>query len=137
MKTTSKSCRSIFRSQKGQNLIEFALVLPILLLVVFGIAEFGRAWMTRNIMTGAAREAARIAAVPPPGGSVAAAEARGNSILSTAGIATTVTVTDLGVSFGTVTATVNYAFPVAIAGFFGSGVATFPLSSSTSMRREY
>ena len=52
------------KDEKGQNLVEFALVVPLLLLLVIGIAEFGRAWMTKNILTGAAREAARIAAVP-------------------------------------------------------------------------
>ena len=52
----------------GQGLVEFALVVPLLLFLVLGMAEFGRLWMTKNILTGAAREAVRIAAVPPPGG---------------------------------------------------------------------
>jgi Flp pilus assembly protein TadG len=30
------------RSEKGQNQVEFALVVPLLLLLVVGIAEFGR-----------------------------------------------------------------------------------------------
>ena len=60
--------RNIPKNEKGQSLVEFALVVPLLLLLVVGIFEFGRAWMTRNVMTGAAREAARIAAVEAPGG---------------------------------------------------------------------
>ena len=136
MKATSNLCRSIFRDQKGQNLVEFALVLPLLLLLVIGIAEFGRAWMTQNILTGAAREAARLAAVAPPGGSVALAEARGNSILATAGIAATVKVNDPGVSYGTVTARVDFVFPVLIVGFI-PGLNNITLSSETSMRREF
>jgi hypothetical protein len=37
-----------------------------------------------------------------------------------------------------VTVTINYNFPVAIAGFIpGLNNATFPLSSTTTMRREY
>jgi len=39
------------RNERGQGLVEFALVVPMLLILVFGIAEFGRAWMTRNVLT--------------------------------------------------------------------------------------
>ena len=126
------------RSERGQNLVEFALVIPVLLLLVFGIAEFGRAWMTQNIMTGAAREAARIAVVQASGGgwNGTAANARGNQILASAGIAATVSVPDPGTQYGDVTATVNYNFPVAVAGFF-PGLDNIPLTSTTTMRREY
>ena len=51
---------------RGAAALEFALVLPVLLLIVFGITEFGRAWMTKNIMTQAAREGARYGAVLNP-----------------------------------------------------------------------
>lgn len=51
---------------RGVAVLEFALVVPVLLLLVFGITEFGRAWMTKNIMTQAAREGARYAAVLSP-----------------------------------------------------------------------
>ena len=48
------------RNRKGQSIVEFALVVPMLIMLVFGIAEFGRAWMMKNILTGAAREAVRV-----------------------------------------------------------------------------
>ncbi|MGB2697385.1 MAG: TadE/TadG family type IV pilus assembly protein [Candidatus Zixiibacteriota bacterium] len=54
---------TFIKERKGQSLIEFALVLPILLLVLFGITEFGRAIMTVNMLHTAAREGARYAAV--------------------------------------------------------------------------
>jgi Flp pilus assembly protein TadG len=136
----TKRIRKTRKGEKGQNLVEFALVVPLLLLIVVGIAEFGRAWMTRNILTGAAREAVRIAAVPAPGGgwNGAAAITRGNQILDNAGIATTVSVVDATSPYGDVTASVDYNFPVAIAGFIpGLSSATIPLSSRTTMRREY
>jgi Flp pilus assembly protein TadG len=41
-----------------------AVVLPIMLLVVLGIIEFGRAMMVSNLLTSAAREGAREAALP-------------------------------------------------------------------------
>ena len=45
--------------ESGQALVEFALVLPLLLLVTMGIVDFGRAWNVRQVVTDAAREAAR------------------------------------------------------------------------------
>jgi Flp pilus assembly protein TadG len=127
------------KQSQGQSLVEFALVLPLLLLLVVGVAEFGRAWMTRNILTGAAREAVRLAAVPAPAGGVSAASTRASQILASAGITTaTVSVVDAAAAYGPVSVTVNYDFPVAIAGFIpGLGGATLPLVSTTTMRREY
>jgi Flp pilus assembly protein TadG len=43
--------------------VEFALVLPLLLILVVGIIEFGRAWNMHQIITDAAREGARKAAI--------------------------------------------------------------------------
>jgi Flp pilus assembly protein TadG len=132
-----KSVRNRLRGETGQSLVEFALVVPMLLILVLGIAEFGRAWMTRNILTGAAREAVRVAVVPE--GSTAAATTRANQILASAGITTaSVSVTDNGTAFGTVSATVSYDFPVVVAGFIpGLSSSTIPLSSTTTMRREF
>jgi hypothetical protein len=46
--------------------VEFALVLPLLLLVVFGIIDFGRALNAQITITQAAREGARLAALGQP-----------------------------------------------------------------------
>ncbi|MBP2675883.1 MAG: TadE family protein, partial [Deltaproteobacteria bacterium] len=121
----------------GQNIVEFALVVPMLLLLVFGIAEFGRAWMTRNILTGAAREAVRIAVVPA--GTIGTATARANQVLASSGITTaTVSFIDDGISFGTITATVSYNFPVVVVGFIpGLNRMQIPLTSTTTMRKEF
>ena len=57
------------REREGQALLEFAMILPLLLLLVLGLFEFARAWNTLQVMTDAAREAARrgvIASTPPP-----------------------------------------------------------------------
>ncbi len=43
----------------GQGMVEFALVLPILLLLIFGIIELGRALFTYIVVVSTAREAAR------------------------------------------------------------------------------
>lgn len=47
------------RSRPGQGLVEFALLLPVLLLILMGILEFARAWNIRHVVTDAAREGAR------------------------------------------------------------------------------
>ncbi|HKY32827.1 MAG TPA: TadE/TadG family type IV pilus assembly protein [Candidatus Polarisedimenticolia bacterium] len=52
------------RAGSGQNLVEFALVAVMLLAVLLGIVEFGRAWMTFQVITNASREGARVAALP-------------------------------------------------------------------------
>jgi len=49
--------------RRGQSLVEFALVVPILLLMLVGIIEFGRAWNMSQSVTYAARQGARVAAV--------------------------------------------------------------------------
>jgi Flp pilus assembly protein TadG len=129
-----KRIRNTLGNEKGQNLVEFAFAVPMLLLLVFGIAEFGRAWMTQNILTGAAREAVRILAVPP--GSITP-EGRADNVLNSAGITTaTVSVVDPGVAYGPVSVSITYNFPTAVAGFF-PGLDNIPLSSTTTMRREY
>lgn len=50
---------------RGQALAEMALVVPALLLLVFGIIEFGSAWRSYQVVTNAAREGARRAVMAP------------------------------------------------------------------------
>jgi Flp pilus assembly protein TadG len=47
----------------GAAAVEFALIVPILLLLLFGIFEFGRAYNTQISLSGAAREGARVMAI--------------------------------------------------------------------------
>jgi len=51
------------RSERGQTLVELALALPVLLLLVLGVVDFGRALGYKNDMTHLANSAARYAAV--------------------------------------------------------------------------
>jgi Flp pilus assembly protein TadG len=52
---------SKFRSEKGAELVEFALILPLILLLCLGVIEFGRAYYTYNILSKAVRDGARYA----------------------------------------------------------------------------
>jgi len=51
------------RRERGQSLVEFVLLLPLLLAIVFAIIEFAIAWRTYQIITNVAREGARLAVV--------------------------------------------------------------------------
>jgi TadE-like protein len=50
-------------SLRGQALVEFALVFPVFMLILFGVIEVGRFVYTDNALSQAAREGARLAAV--------------------------------------------------------------------------
>jgi Flp pilus assembly protein TadG len=51
---------------RGAAAVEFALLLPVLLMLVFGIVDFGRALNAQITLTQAAREGARLAALGQP-----------------------------------------------------------------------
>jgi len=55
--------------QRGSTVVEFALVLPVLLLLLFGIVDFGIVLYDKAVITNASREAARagvVYATPQP-----------------------------------------------------------------------
>lgn len=54
------------KSSDGQALVEFALILPIIILILFGIIEFGRVFSAQLLVTNGARDGARVAAVGKP-----------------------------------------------------------------------
>ena len=47
------------RPRRGAAAVEFALIAPLLFLLIFGMIEFGRAVMVQQILTNASREGAR------------------------------------------------------------------------------
>ena len=50
-------------AQSGQTIVEFAMVVPLFLLLVFGLIDFSRLLFTYVSLTNGAREMARVAAV--------------------------------------------------------------------------
>jgi Flp pilus assembly protein TadG len=54
---------SFSRSNAGATAVEFALVAPVLFLLMFAIVELGRAWWAKNSLQYAAERAARFAVV--------------------------------------------------------------------------
>jgi len=53
----------IIKNEKGASAVEFAIILPILIMLIFGIFQFGIAYNNYITITHAAREGARRAAV--------------------------------------------------------------------------
>ena len=126
----------------GQSLVEFALVLPIFLLVLFAIVDFGMAFHAWIAVTNSAREGARLGAVR---GSATEIEQR---VWDTTGTLEqgklTVTVTNAeGDPGDSVIVDVSYAYslmtPVAdILALFSNGTISdeLTLSSTADMRLE-
>ncbi|HQF02856.1 MAG TPA: TadE/TadG family type IV pilus assembly protein [Phycicoccus sp.] len=63
--------------ERGAAAVEFALILPILLVLIGGIVDFGRAFFAQVVITNAAREGARAAVVGADASARAAAAASG------------------------------------------------------------
>jgi hypothetical protein len=141
------------RSERGAELIEFALVFPVLLMVVLGIVDFGFMFQRMEVVTNAAREGARIAVLP---GYVAAdVRARVQSYMTTGGVPTVVSpanpVVNVDMAFsipmpvGTlpmsgkrveVIYTHQYLFIGPIAGLFGGSFSSVPVRGVAIMRDE-
>ncbi len=133
----SRKLALFIRRNRGQSVIEFALILPLLLLVLFGITEFGRVWMVSNILTTAAREGCRLAVVTGPDST--RVYARVTQLCNTAGITPTAIILvppdplDLE---RRVSVTVQANFVVIPGTFLGTFSGTIPLSVTAVMRHE-
>jgi Flp pilus assembly protein TadG len=51
--------KALLNNQRGTSAVEFAIVLPLLVVFVFGIIEFGLVFYDKAMVTNASREAAR------------------------------------------------------------------------------
>ena len=60
------------RTERGQSLVEFALILPIFILVLAGLFDLGRAVYAYNTISNASRESVRVAIVNQTGADIKA-----------------------------------------------------------------
>ena len=72
--------------RRGSGLVELALVIPIFLMLVLGIAEFGWAFFADHVLATAAREGARVAVVTKPGEIVGQVNAKVTQVLAAANL---------------------------------------------------
>jgi Flp pilus assembly protein TadG len=120
------------KSDRGAAVVEFALVVPLLIVLVMGIAEFGHAFFGQATMAGAAREGARSLAL---GDSAAVASARAQTAMSGIGSSSSpppvfTPVACLTTNPVNATFTITWNMPT-ITGMFGS---TFNLRGEGVMR---
>jgi Flp pilus assembly protein TadG len=140
--------RRSLRDERGAQLIEAALVLPLLLLVLLGILDFGLLFQRYEAVTNAAREGARVAILP--GYTNADVVNRVQQYLTDAGLTaapTTTVIAPAGVNVGggtciTMTgATVSYPHTYFLVGgimtyFGGPGLDSTALVATAMMRYE-
>ena len=136
--------RSARTREAGTSIVEMTIVLPLLLLLVFAIGDFGIAYTRWVSLTNAAREGARVGVVfrnPCDSGTVegeiqaTVSDFADSSGLDGATIATTIVGTCLGTGTQltvTSTAPYNYLALSALAGL----APTINLSARTVMRNE-
>ena len=142
---SSRLARSLerLRGSRGQSMVEFALVLPLLMLVFFGCLQLGLAFFSYEQVVSAANAGARAAAVNRGGDPTAAAEAAAKAIAPTLGlddsqitVAYTSTASPAGASWsypGTATVTISYPLTF---GIFGQFQQVIGLQASATKRVE-
>jgi hypothetical protein len=142
--------RRLVRRERGAELIEFALVLPLLLLLVLGIVDFGFLFQRLEVVTNAAREGARIAVLPGYG--TPDVQDRVNQYLVQGGVPIVpgtnpvITVTNPiittpgGASISSMQVQVRYAhsylFLSGLSSLFGGNFSSVPLNGVSTMRVE-
>lgn len=105
-------------NDRGAAAVEFALVVPVLLLMLFGIIEFGRAYNVQTSLTASARQAARVMAIQ---NNSIQAKGAAQSAASTLGLTVSQVTVTTCVTGGTTTATVTYPLTM-ITNAFGPSI---------------
>ena len=127
------------KNERGQAVVEFAVILPVLLLILFAILQFGVVFNNYIQVTAAAREGARKAAVSRTLGTSAAETA---ATTAAKNAAPGLTAGSVNVTFpnsptfaqgSDITVQVTYPYAISIIGLV---VSSGNLSSSTTMRVE-
>jgi Flp pilus assembly protein TadG len=145
-----KPLKNRVRSERGAELIEFALVFPLLLLLVLGMVDFGFLFQRYEVLTNAAREGARMAALADKYTQTDVTN-RVQAYLTSGGVPWTKTTLSVSLSDQTITTsdgtklaakqvtvayTNAYLFIGPIAQMFGGSFTTVPITTVATMRKE-
>jgi Flp pilus assembly protein TadG len=111
--------------ERGASAVEFGLIVPILLILVLGIVEFGHAFQVQGTLSAAAREGARAMALrndqAQAKDAVQAAAAALNPGVSDAQISISPAACPAGATTQNVTLTISYPMPF-VTDFFGAEI---------------
>lgn len=136
--------RRLLRSESGAQLVEFALSLPVLLILTMGIIDFGLLFQRYEVLTNASREGARVSILPGYG--AADVQARVNQYLQGTSLSAATVTTTVGAAqalpvgaAGCITVTpvtVSYTHSFMFVGGLIGSLGTSTVSATTSMRNE-
>jgi len=121
---------------RGAAVVEFAVILPLLLTVLFGIMEYGWVFMVRQTLQSAAREGCRVAVLQTTDEPYSNVLTRVAEVMEPTGLSYSVNMTHATETnpVESVTVTVPYADVSLMGGFFGSH--DFDIGGTCSMRKE-
>ena len=135
------------KGERGQAIIELALTLPLLLLVLLGIFDFGLMFQRFEVVANAAREAARVAVLPDY--TTGQAETHANLYLQSGGVngasvncaPDTITISTspaktVDVMRCVVTYNHQHIFVGQIMSLFGGSLGSTQLRANSTMRKE-
>lgn len=108
------------KGQRGAAAVEFALVLPVLVLLLLGILEFGRLYQVQTTLSQAARVGVRTMAVKNDAGAARTAAQNAAPTLAVAGSQIAVTPGSCS-SGGTASVVITYPYHF-LTGMFGAAV---------------
>ena len=119
--------------ERGQSSVEIALVLPVLLLMLAGLVDFGRAFQAYIVVTNAAREGARYGSLfPDDADGIVDATTQGASDIGASLDADDIDINDLGAPpGGTIRVTVTYLLDTILGSVIGASSLT--IRGSTAM----
>lgn len=133
--------RKLLKNTTGSVAVEFALFLPLLLVLIFGVVELGSAWYSKQMLVNASREGARLGALFNAG-DLTDSDVQNHVLvlLSDAGFpgSPTVTVSGVANSAGSpvsVQVESSYDLPV-LGALVPAALSTVNLSATTVMRHE-
>ena len=132
--------RKLLKNTTGSVAVEFALFLPLLLVLIFGVVELGSAWYSKQMLVNASREGARLGALLNSGLTDSDVQNHVLVLLSDAGFpgSPTVTVSGVADSAGSpvsVQVESSYDLPV-LGALVPAALSTVNLSATTVMRHE-
>jgi len=118
--------RKRLRDERGASAVEFAFIVPLLIVLVLGIAEFGHAFQVQGTLSAAAREGVRTMALQNDPAAARAAVRTAAASLDPAVTDAQITLTpgacpELNGGNASVRLTIRYPMPY-LTGFFGSTV---------------
>ena len=132
LQSLNRRLRLVGVGESGAALLEFALVLPILLILLLGLIDFGLYFYNDLQLTHVARDAARYASVNQAG-------AANNAIDNATLVSTDITARNVDVASSggeaSVTLTATYHVITPLPNFIGIG-SSLTINATAKMRRE-